>query len=334
MDVNKKAIGQFFTVNNPFNHSLFSDWINTIDNFKDEIILEPFAGINSIVSMIHNIGIVNDWDCFDIDINCAIATKDNKYPVKTLDTLSNFPNSYNVAITNPPYLAKNSASRSGISFPDTKFNDLYQISLNQMLNNCKYVAAIIPESFLTQDIFHNRIYGIISLTMKMFNDTTCPVCLALFIPENKKNDINDFIIYSGNKNIGKYINIKKLIKNVNSSLKVFFNIPNGEIGLFAIDNTNHNSIQFVRGEIIDSSSIKHSSRSITRIHISDTNIDIDNIIYKCNIILKKEREATNDIFFTSFKGLRKDNRYRRRLDFKTAKRILKMAYEDIKHDYN
>ena len=38
--------------------------------------------------------------------------------------------------------------------------------------------------------------------------------------------------------------------------------------------------------------------------------------------LKKLRRETEDVFMTSFKGLRSDGKYRRRLDFKLAKDLI------------
>ena len=45
--------------------------------------------------------------------------------------------------------------------------------------------------------------------------------------------------------------------------------------------------------------------------------------------LNKYREDTADVFFASFKGLRDDGRYRRRLDFDAAKNIMSVALESF-----
>lgn len=331
MCIDKKMKGQFFTITNPFNHDLMFKWIALIPNFKSSILLEPFAGCNNILDMLEEIGYKNKWKCYDIDPKTVILTENSKYPVEERDTLVNYPSGYDIAITNPPYLSKSSATRSDIQFPETKHNDLYKLSLEKMLQNNKYVAAIIPESFLTQELFHNRLFGVISLTMRMFADTDCPVCLALFIPEEEKEDINDFLIYSNEQLIGNYLNIKEELTISNLNINFKFNDPNGEIGLIAIDNTKTNSIKFVLGETIESDKIKVSSRSITRISINE-NINIELLINKANEILIEERERTSDLFFTAFKGLRIDGKYRRRLDFNNAKRILTKAIEEVLND--
>ena len=137
----------------------------------------------------------NKWACFDIS-----PAEENSVPeidVIKRDTIADFPKDYKIAITNPPYLAKNSATRRGLVYSGEPYDDLYKKSLEVMLNNCDYVAAIIPESFITSKLFHNRLHIVISLACKMFDDTDCPVCLALFNPANETSN-DDFVIYSVN----------------------------------------------------------------------------------------------------------------------------------------
>lgn len=50
--------------------------------------------------------------------------------------------------------------------------------------------------------------------------------------------------------------------------------------------------------------------------------DLDAIIGRCNETLAEWRDATNDVFLTAFKGTRDDGRYRRRLSFAIAARIV------------
>jgi hypothetical protein len=321
----KKLQGQFFTISNPFNNNLFFEWIESIKDFSKQKLLEPFAGSNNIVNMIESLGFYNEWECFDI---ASHTSNNEKYPIIIKDVLKNYPQGFNIAITNPPYLARNSATRSNLPFPNTKYDDIYKLSLDVMLNNNEYVAAIIPESFLTQNIFHDRLYGVISLTDKMFDDTECPVCLALFNPPKLLTN-NNFKIYIENEFIGNYQDIKQSLKNPSYSLDFDFNNPNGEVGLFAVDNTKNSSIKFVMGKDIPSNKVKYTSRSITRIKINSDNLDINKLIDKSNKILQEHRASSNDLFLTAFKGLRDDGRYRRRLDYKNAKRILNLAYEEI-----
>jgi hypothetical protein len=317
--MSKKANGQFFTTTNPFSHNLFLEWFGNIPKKHTTKILEPFAGCGNIIKMIKDIGFKNDWHCFDLQ-----PPTDNNH-IQKRDTIKHYPKGFHVAITNPPYLARNSATRSGLAFPTTKYDDLYKVCLEIMLNNNKYVAAIIPESFITSSLFQDRLYGVISLTYKMFDDTDCPVCLALF--NNKKQ--KDFIVYSDDKKIGYYNKMKKNLLKSTIKLDLSFNSPTGQIGLYGVDNTKTDSIRFVLGSNINPDIIKPTSRAITRIKVNNNDINYQKFINQANNNLEKFRQTTHDIFLTSFKGLREDNKYRRRLDYKSARNILNITYKEM-----
>ena len=318
----KRLNGVFYTISNPFKTEGFCRWFDLIEDKESNIFIEPFAGANNIVLMINEINSNLKWECYDI--NPPNYNNFDDFPVIKRDTLNDFPNKYHVAITNPPYLAKNSATRRGLSFPETIYDDLYKLSLDVMLQNVDYIAAIVPESFLTQKLFHDRLHTVISLTCKMFEDTECPVCLALFVPE--KTD--DFRIYRQDKFIGNYSELKNDIRlSEYSNIDWKFNDSLGTVGLYAIDNQVQASIRFCIGDNIDSDAVKYTSRSVTRISGLPDDIDLVEFVDKCNEILAEYRNHTEDVFLTSFKGLRKDNKYRRRLDFKTAKNILNKAME-------
>lgn len=325
--------GQFFTTTNPFKLNPFFEWYNKIPNIDEEVFLEPFAGSNNIVKMIEDINLKQpkSWSCYDIE-----PSLDNKTPefnVIQRDTLKDFPENHNVAITNPPYLAKNSATRRGLDFPETIYDDIYKESLLQMLNNLDYIAAIIPESYINSGLFEERLDKVISLNVKMFEDTECPVCLALFVPE----EVEKTEIYRMDLLLGTSSELKQelsIIQGGNKEISKLwtFNDPEGEIGVQLVDDTNTSSIEFFLGELIDSSKIKPTSRAFTRISgvkfkNEDERIEFISI---ANELLISYRNKTQDVFMTSFKGLRKDGKYRRRLDFKTVRSLLTKSYEVLK----
>lgn len=319
----KKELGQFYTITNPFTLEPFVNWLNNISNIKDIDVIEPFAGANNIPKMIPYL----HWKCYDIEPN-----KENVCPqftIEKLNTISNFPKGFAVAITNPPYLGKSSAKRMKLKYEYPEYDDLYKKCIEVMLNNCKYVAAIIPESFITAKEFKERLNTVISLSCKMFDDTACPVCLALFNPEKT----NNFSIYSLNTFIGNYNDLLKFMPIKNNKIKIKLNDPTGIIGIHCIDNTIEDSIFFTKGDNINPSKIKGSSRSITRANIIIPNIINENnimgFIQKCNEILFDFRKNTNDVFLTSFKCLREDGKYRRRLDYDIAKRIINEALKQL-----
>ena len=303
----KRELGQYFTTYNPFQNSGFLNWAYECDLSKTTI-LEPFAGSNNLINMLQDMGLCTDFKSFDIEPK-------NKF-VKRRDTLKNFPKDFKVCITNPPYLAQNSAKRRNLEFPNIIYDDLYKYSLEKCLENCDYVGAIIPASFFNANIFRERLSHYILLNSKMFNDTEHPVCLALF-----KKYSEDVDLYNDNKYLGKLSDLKKKLPKSNINMDIRFNVPNGNLGLIAIDNTIEPSIKFVNGEEISPERIRVSSRSITRIMIP-TKYRINNIIEKLNYNLNIFRKETYDLFLTPFKGLRKDNYYRRRLDYKLAKKLI------------
>lgn len=317
----KSQLGQFFTTTNPFTLKVFKEWLHQIPDYKNLNTIEPFAGANNLVKMLSSENL--KWTSYDIEPKNPL--------VKKKDTLKNFPKGFEICITNPPYLGKSSSTRSNMNFPETVHDDLYKLALEKCLENCDYVAAIIPESFITSNLFHNRLVSVISLNFSMFEDTDHPVCLALF----NKEETKDFDIYRGDTLLGSYNELKSLEPKPLNKYKVKFNDPKGILGLRAVDNTKTASIEFIEGKLIDSSDIKVSSRAITRISFDKEvqtyikKIGTKKFIDLLNNNLKSYREKTKDVFMTSFKGLRKDGFYRRRLDYILAKKIILSTVDEI-----
>ena len=327
----KKLLGQYYTCGNPFTFKAFHNWVKLIPECCLKHIAEPFAGANNIVKLVSEAGYNFRWLCYDID-----PSQDNNAPqfqITKLDTIENFPKQINTVITNPPYLAKNSASKMKLEYKYNEWDDLYKKCLDVILTNCDYAAAIIPESFITANIFHDRLYATVSIVTKMFEDTDCPVCLALFIPTNQKiyanlSD-NDFLLFRNDIFIGNYDQlISKLFAD--NIIKWKFNIvETASIGIHCVDNQIEESIRFCDISEIDLNKIKVSSRNNTIVSGLPENINKKTFINECNKILTQYRKDTEDIFLTSFKGLRKDNKYRRRLDFNIASIIMNKAIENI-----
>ena len=333
-EINKKMYGQFFTIANPFDVDIFYKWYKMIPAKEKETVLEPFAGANNILNLLSLINITPKWKCYDIaefDFNNF-----EEYPVIQRDTLKDFPKGFTVGITNPPYLAKNSATRSGIEFPDSSYDDLYKISLSIMLANLRYVAAIIPESFITQNLFHDRLYAVVSLNYRMFDDTEHPVCLALFIPEKTDGEnTDDFMLYHHNRFIDNYSGLRDQLEYANyTDIAWKFNDPDGEIGVHCVDSISKPSIRFIKGVSIPPETVKGTSRAITRISGMPKGLDLDMLIRELNVYLKDYREKTKDVFLTAFKGIRKDGNFRRRLDYKTIRRMLNLIYERMVNKEN
>ena len=152
----KRATGRYYTRGNPFLLTPFRAWAAAL-NLNQQTILEPFAGDNSIPRLISEAQLqCRDWALFDIE-PAAPA-------VQQRDTLADFPKGFDVCITNPPWLARNSATRRGLPFPsDTQHDDIYKYALEKCLTHCKWVAAIIPEAFIRSGLFLHRLRDFVSL---------------------------------------------------------------------------------------------------------------------------------------------------------------------------
>jgi len=275
--------------------------------------------------MLDELGFINSFQSFDIE--------PQHEKVKQHDSILSFPEGFHVCITNPPFLAKNVASRKNIPVLIEPFSDLYEKCLDLCLKNCKYVAAIVPESFIVSPFFKSRLYAVISLTSKsLFQHTEHPVCLALFNPEK----YTDFLVYQDEIFLGKYNEQMSKINNwlkVDSEYNITFHDKNGDVGLFNIDATNiEKAIHFTLGDLIEPKDVGYHARLRTRIKVLSPSsqplnkTQLNSFIKSCNKTLLEYREQTNDIFLTSFKGLRSDGVYRRRLDYSTARLIVAKAY--------
>lgn len=315
----KRNLGQYMTKPkvNIFGLEIFKRWYELV---PDGMFMEPFAGGKDIPKLVEEAGCHREWCFYDID-----PKSDD---VVQRDMILDFPANHGciAVVSNNPWLSKNSATRRGLSFPETEFDDLYKFSLQVLLDHLDYVACIVPESFITQGLFHDRLMAVVSLTTEMFEDTECPSCLALFVPTHN----GTFQMYRMDKFLGTFRELNDAIVHPKHLVDMKFNDPEGGIGVMAIDSNKTNSIRFVPGECIPSTDIKNTSRSITRISISGFSEDeLSEIIELCNDILEVERHTTQDVFYTAFKGMREDGKFRRRLDFKNIKRIISIAIQEL-----
>ena len=103
----KRQNGRFFTEGNPFRHPAFHAWAKQC-RLPERSILEPFAGANGLIDHLENMDLCNESMSYDLfPANERVVER---------DTLADFPSGFNVCITNPPWLARNSATVRGLSF--------------------------------------------------------------------------------------------------------------------------------------------------------------------------------------------------------------------------
>lgn len=232
--------------------------------------------------------------------------------------MASFPLGFNVCITNPPYLGKSSARRRHIEYPWDE-DDLYKVCLNTMLRHCAFVAAIIPESYITARIFRTRLWGVISLNCLMFDDTEEPVCLALFTPDGSSGRTR---VHTLDGYLGTLEELEAKAPAADFHYEWHFNDPNGSIGVRALDTPSGPDCAFIPGEEISPEGVKDTSRHIVRVSGLPKEIDRTVFLTRCNGVLARYREDTRDVLLTSYRGLRKDGQYRRRLDFRTIRAIM------------
>jgi len=305
--MNKRQNGIYYTsLFNPFKYRPFLSWIDA-HNLKEEPFLEPFAGKNSIVDMLQDVGLAHNYQSYDIYPQSSKVDK--------RDTITQYPKGYRICITNPPWLYKSSAHRRGLSFPTTHYDDLYKLCLSIILANNEYAGVLVPASFVRSELFQKRLEKVVFLNKPLFADTENPVCLALF----SNGPTSDIEIYDDDVFIGTYAQFKQYLPPKSEQKESIFNDPNGTLGFIAIDNNIEPSIKFCEGKELEKYAIGHSSRSITRIGGVETTPEL---IKRLNGYIKELREKTNDIFLTAFKGLRKDGKYRRRMEYKLARDIV------------
>ena len=321
----KRQYGTYYTKQSPFELRPFIEWAQEA-RLDSHTILEPFAGANNIVCLLQEAKICSEFACYDV--KKKPKHNDKSMPsITRRDTLKSFPQGYHACVTNPPWLARNSARRRGLAFDvPARYDDVYKYALELALANCLYVAFIIPATFLRSGLFRNRLKSFILLEKKnMFTDTDNPVCLALFAPEPGRADvwINDERAGYLDTMEKRHNQMQGMFHPNNRKIKIRFNAPGGVLGLRGVDDTRQASIRFCMGSELEYRSVKHTDRSITRIDIAGANsIITEKMIKDLNKTIDKFRHDTRDIFLAPFKGLREDGRYRRRLDYATARGMI------------
>lgn len=227
-----------------------------------------------------------------------------------------FPTGYDVCVTNPPWLARNSATRRNLPYPTCKYDDIYKYCLESCLKHCEFVAALIPASFLQSGLFRERLSTYILLHKLIFNETENPVCLALF---TGSKDQSTRVFYD-DEFIGELDALSANIPQAKTDRRVRFNDPQGTLGFISFDNTRTRTIRFCDVHEIADYEIKESSRFITRINGEFQGIP--NLLKRLNSLLTTYRDDTRDLFLTPFKGIRDDGQYRRRMFFSQARMLI------------
>ena len=301
----KRLNGRYFTEGNPFRHPAFLAWASQAGLSRQRV-LEPFAGANSLIKHLREMGLCRSFASFDI--------QPADPSVQPRDTIADFPTGYEACVTNPPWLARNSATVRGLPFPDTPYDDLYKTALEQCLRHCAFVAALVPESYIRSGLFTERLSAFVSLTSALFTETGHPVGLALW--DQAKTGAID--VWSGDHYVGKLDHLERTRPKPHmDGASVRFNAPDGNVGLIALDNTKGPSIRFCEVGELAHYRVKRTGRHITKLAV-----DGDISVPAWNEYIHGFRSRTKDVLMTSYKGIRKDGMYRRRLDWQLARGII------------
>lgn len=306
----RRRLGQYYTTNhNPFRVPPFKAWARRA-GLDGCTILEPFAGANHIVEMVRDAG----WESIRSD---SYDVRPGHASVARRDTIRSFPAGYATCISNPPWLGRSSASRRGLEYPDTRYDDLYKHCLGLALAHCENVAFLVPASFLHSGLFRRRLRAVAFLHRQAFDDTENPACLALFHAGAARRTS----VWHDDELVGDMGALEKMLPPYSraTAAALRFNDPGGSLGLACVDDTHGPTIRFCHGRDLPHE-ILCSSRSITR--ISGLGSINDALIARLNEGLARFRRDTRDVFLTPFKGLRGDGVYRRRLDFRLARRLI------------
>ena len=306
----KRARGRFYTAGNPFALVPFREWAERA-GLPDQRVLEPFAGANNLIKMLQELSLCGDFAAYDIEPAAR--------GVRRRDTLADFPSGFAVCVTNPPWLARNSATRRGLPYPGGAHNDLYKRCLELCLAHCPRVAALVPASFLQSGLFRKRLEHYILLHRILFDDTENPVCLALFGPEPTAA----VRIHHDGEYMGDLQELARCLPTEKRARDLRFNDPDGALGFISFDDTRRPSIRFCGADEVRNHAIKTSSRFVTR--IGGCGRVTPARIARLNRDIAAFRRDTADVFLTPFKGLRRDGRYRRRMEFALARRFLNAA---------
>ena len=322
----KAVLGQFYTKKDYWLKKHIQEFIASC---KCKIAYDPFVGNGDLLKVACDLGFKKTKG---LDIEPLPEYEKN-------DSLVSIPKVENaIIITNPPYLTNYSAKRKGVYdkvskyFDDTKYEDIYMIALDKMLNAQDYVVAIIPETFINSS-FKNKfkLHSITILEENCFNDTETPVCVACF--DGKVKSFDKIKAYKNEKYLNTLGHFENLRLKPNKNVKIEFNNIKGNLALRAVDTTNPSkTIRFMKKDELDYDlkGIKESSRLITIIKTPiDNNSIFNDFISESNSILENFRSTTNDVLLSPFKGNMKDGRRRRRLDYETARAIIEQAYLKI-----
>ncbi len=342
--MDKRDLGQFFTRDAVWLRPHIRDWISNLQHTYTTCV-DPFAGEGHLLNIASTFGFeVKGHDC-DPTICASHGWGE---PNDSIMKIISHENAF--VLTNPPYLAKNSARR--LRSPMFRYfkeghvplhnprnlpilDDLAKLAIDQNIRRFDDSIWVVPES-LIQDLsdlpdWIENLHSITILEKNPFDDTEHPVCVMIFSSSNPIQQI-----WKNDELLGNYPDLKAIHDSFATGdsrlTPMRFNSPNGPLGFRAVDGTREDGsmcIRFCRGDELGypRENIKVSSRHLTYIDIEIEGEVLDATIAEVNRTIDEYREATHDVFLTAFMGNTKTGERRRRLDYKLARVMFNKAYE-------
>lgn len=323
IDGEKVRRGSFFTKGASW---LLPQVVEFMQAGRPQVILDPFAGGGDLLRAAE--GVVSA-ECRGLDIAPGLGWAVN-------DSLQSIPAlADGLIVTNPPFLARNSAKRKRVFESVEKYfgrwEDIYQTALDKCLEAAPRVVAIVPETFINSIYPKDGCVSISILEENPFDDTDCPVCVLCM--ERGARSLADVSIYRGAEKLGSLAHFESMRLRPLGRHEISFNVPQGEVGLRAVDLPDPaKPIRFYMAEDLDYpvEKILHSSRLVTRIAMPGVpSRFLPTVVARANGLLSDFRMATQDCTLSPFKGNTKDGSRRRRLDYSTCRAILERAMEDV-----
>ena len=322
----KRSLGQFFTTGACW---LQPQIVDFIAKSRCEIAYDPFAGSGCLFTPVTN-AVKSIRKVIGLDID-----ESQGWPVN--DSLLNIPHVDNaVIVTNPPYISSYSAARKRIGenlkqyFNKTKYDDVYLLALDKMLEAQKHVVAIVPETFINSPYKGKELLSSITiLEQNPFLDTDTPVVVVCF--DSVPKPLDKVHVYKDAKSVCLLSDAEKCRLLPDNSVQMRFNDPAGWLGVRCVDTTNPaDMIRFDYKENINydwEKGIKVSSRLLTLVSV-DVPVGVrKDFLSACNLILDEMRAKSHDVILSPFKGNMKNGKRRRRLDFQTCRAIIERGYK-------
>ena len=343
---NKRDLGQYFTKDSLWMRPHIRAHIKSL-LAEYPLCVDPFAGAGHLLQVAKAMGFQTQGH----DIDPAICSSRGwGEPNDSIRHVVRHEGAF--ILTNPPYLAKNSAKRMKSpmieyfkpgfikTLDDSRLNvldDLFKLAMEQNMAAFDESVWIVPESGIQDldDLPHwkDRLHSATILEESPFDDTEHPVCVMIF---SKKHPLKE--VWKNDNRLGLYDELRHIhnetAKGPVNATPMKFNAPEGTLGYREVDGTKEDGsmrIKFCRGEELgyDRSNIKVSSRHLTYIAVEIEGMNLDKVIDEANSMIDAYRQASHDVFLTAFMGNAKDGVRRRRLDYKLARKLFNIAYQKV-----